>query len=526
MNLKINATVIAAAAAICLTAGCGEGPVKDNPGTEPAEPQSEAFEIDPVDALAMEADEMFFKGETNAVIERFTAALDEEKFAEHRPRVFSALLRFLLQTEMLDEAKARMDAAYEKGDFDLVRSSFGYIYSYLGETRRVEEAEAWMAHTLEVPGLPSDMRRQGIEWSMGARLQLGDTDGACVRAGELAKEFPDAAAEVIGRVCDRLFIDNALDKVEALLAVLTAADPAPAQVAEVALAIKIRLLAAKGEWDMARETFIASSGTISDQRLQKLLANIARAASKARQGEFIDAICSDILHNHADQQLSFTLAARLWAENAAATAPAQVPARLSELLDLGAPASQVCTLFMRTFYNTTRIEETLVEMIELGRRLDPLNDDEDIRSFIRTSVVDGSFILGKYEAAIEMLEKGIPGRDEQWTRMALSKVRAHKALYDEDWRDAVKYFREFMATIAGAKDEDTIDPETQVRHTKNMILGRNAKRIGDILMKIPDEPAAKEAYAEARDYFAKAREECADDPETLAVIEKEAAEVP
>ncbi len=526
MNLKISATAIAAVAAGCIVAGCGQKPAPADTEENPGEQQAGQIEIDPVEALAIETDALFFKGETNAVIERFTAALDDESFAEHRPRVFSALLRFLLQTDMVDEAKKRMDAAYGEGDFDLVHSSFGYIYSYLSETRRTEEAEAWVSHTLDVEGLPRDMRRQGLEWSMNARLQLDDADGACVRAKELAAEFPEIAATAINRACDRLFLENNHEKIDSLLAVLTSASPAPAEGGETALAIKIRLLAVRGEWDMARETFIATSGSISDPRLQRLLGNLANAASKSRQPEFIDAISSDILHNHADQRVTFSLAARLWAENAAASAPEKLPARLAELLDLGAPASQVCTLFMRTFYSTTRLNGTLVEMIELGRRLDSLNEDEDVRTFIRTSVVDGSFILGKYDTAIEMLEKGIPGRDEQWTRMALCKVRAHKALYDEDWREAVKHFREFMATIAGAKDEDTIDPESQIRHTKNMILGRNAKRIGDVLMKIPDEPAANEAYAEAKDYYAKAREECANDPETLAIIEQEAAEVP
>ena len=519
-----NAGAIAMAAlAVGILAGCSrpETVAVENPAGE------ETPAIDPFETLAMETDELFYKGETNAVIERFTAALASDDFTdETRPRVFSALLRFLLQTDMVEEAQKRMDGAYANGEFALARAGFGSIYFYFNEHQRTEDAEAWMSHTLEVEGLPSEMRRQGLDWSLASRLQLGDIDGACERAAQLATEFPNNAADMLNRACDRLFGDNRLDDVETILNVLVNAQPQPAQAGEVALAVKIRLLAARGEWDSARETFIATAGSIQDARLQALLRNVVRIASAAKRADIVDALCDDILHKHADKASTFSQAGRLWVENSAATAPAKLPARLSELLDLGAPASQVCTLFMRTFYSTTRLNDTLVEMIELGRRLDPLNEDEDIRTFIRTSVVDGSFILGKYDVAIEMLEKGIPGRDEQWNKMALCKVRAHKALYDEDWREAVKHVREFMALVAGAKDEDTIDPESQVRHTKNMILGRNAKRIGDILMNIPDEPAAKEAYDQARDYYAKAREECAGDAETLAIISQEEAELP
>jgi predicted negative regulator of RcsB-dependent stress response len=58
-----------------------------------------------------------------------------------------------------------------------------------------------------------------------------------------------------------------------------------------------------------------------------------------------------------------------------------------------------------------------------------------------------------------------------------------------------------------------------------MILGRNAKRIGDILIKIPDEVSAKKAFAEARDYYGKALAS-EKDPEVIKLINQEMAEVP
>ncbi|MGI6496054.1 MAG: hypothetical protein ACOX5G_08205 [Kiritimatiellia bacterium] len=512
----------------CLFAGCGASS-KERP--EGVEPEADAGELgvpapDPVEVLANETDELFFRGETNAVIERFTAALDEEEFAAHRPRVFNALMRFLLSTANVDEAKARMTAAYDARDFELANEGFGHIFFYLVHQGRSEEADAWLDRTLAVADLPAGMRRQAIDWSMSIRLERGDAEGACDRAMELAVEFPAIAAEQIERACDRLFAEDKLDLADALLSTLINAQPQPAMAGEVALGLKIRLLAARGEWDLARETFLAVCETLPDARLTRLLRHLAQRGTKARQAEFVDALCEKVLDMSASHPQSFPLAARLWVENIAASQPELLPDRLEKLLELDAAPTQVCTLFTRTFYRTTRLPDTLVRMLDLGTRLDALNDDEDLRTLLRTSVLDGSFLLGKYDTAIEMLERGIPGRDAAWNRMALCKVRAHKALYDEEWLDAVKYFREFMATVATAKDEDMTDPESDIRHTKNMVLGFNAKRIGDIFRKIPDEAAARESYAQAREYYAKAREECAGNPEALEIIEEEEATIP
>ena len=84
-----------------------------------------------------------------------------------------------------------------------------------------------------------------------------------------------------------------------------------------------------------------------------------------------------------------------------------------------------------------------------------------------------------------------------------------------------------MATVATAKEDDTSDPATGVVHSREMILGRNAKRIGDILsgMQPPDTANAAKAYAEAKDYYGKAlaREQ---DPAAVELIRKEMAGVP
>jgi predicted negative regulator of RcsB-dependent stress response len=59
-----------------------------------------------------------------------------------------------------------------------------------------------------------------------------------------------------------------------------------------------------------------------------------------------------------------------------------------------------------------------------------------------------------------------------------------------------------------------------------MILGRNARRIGDILASIPDAEAAAQAYAEARGCYEKAVAKLKDQPAARQIAEQEMARIP
>ncbi len=80
-------------------------------------------------------------------------------------------------------------------------------------------------------------------------------------------------------------------------------------------------------------------------------------------------------------------------------------------------------------------------------------------------------------------------------------------------------------SVIQVSQEDTSDPTTGVVHSREMILGRNAARIGDIYASIPDPEKAAEAYKEARDYYATALEK-AQEAGSIELIKKELAAIP
>lgn len=137
--------------------------------------------------------------------------------------------------------------------------------------------------------------------------------------------------------------------------------------------------------------------------------------------------------------------------------------------------------------------------------------------------LDASFLIEDYDRALKILEKGVAERDAAWHKMAITKVKAHKALKDKQYDDAIKYFREFMETLS---EEDTTDPVTDVVYSKLTLLGNNEKRIGDIYIEAGRSADAAKAYGAARDWYKKALGANKAGAETEKYIKEQIAALP
>ena len=109
--------------------------------------------------------------------------------------------------------------------------------------------------------------------------------------------------------------------------------------------------------------------------------------------------------------------------------------------------------------------------------------------------------------------------------MARNKLGAHLAIEEGRTDDAVAMFRDFMKHVETWTDA-TVDPSTGIAHTREMSLGFNAKRIGNIYRDAGRAEEAAKAYAEARDYFDQAMKGTEEGSKEAAYIEKEMAELP
>lgn len=512
-----------------LLLGCGCGREQAGDAGAKGEPATEAQEGEQQDILSQlfyEAENLFANGSTNETLALLEGALDNQDYAQHRRQVFAMLIRILLYTEQVDAASERMINAYAAGD-EIAGDAMGAVYFYHMERGDAAGAAAWTERVLATEGITDAVRRNMREWNLMAHIQLGSADKIVAICDSLFMNAPGGDAIVIlNRAIDMLFDRRQTDLVEKILAGASRTVTSDAGTRNLIMTTRLRLLAEQGKWDALAKIFPSAAETLPDAELLRAFRRVINAANQAKNGKVVDEMCSMVITNFAGKTSTAALAARQWADSAARNEPASLPDRLTALLNKDFPVNLVSGIFMRYFYDISDDQALVREMKDIGERIIPLLQDEDTKGSVMTMVLDSCFILEDYDSALAILRAGVHGYDAPWHEMAIAKVEAHKALAENRPVDAIKFFRAFMATVEVSKDGDAADPSTGVVHTREMILGRNAKRIGDIYRDLVKDPVqAASAYAEARAYYQKTLD-TKPDKEVVDIINSEMATIP
>ena len=510
--------------------GCGKPAPEKEAVAQPEAPageEAEVMEPDKLGELFSKADMLFSEGSTNDAVACLEQGLADPELADQRQQVFSMLIRLLVFADKVDDARARMLEACRTAP-DLAQGALGLIYSHYVESGDQKSAAEWTEAVLGVPELAPAIRRNMREWNFVSNIQLGETDKVVAVAAGLVRDAPAGDAVVIlQRGVDMLFDRKEYPVVERILGEAGKTVTSDAATRNLVTTARLRLLAAQGNWTGIAKELPAAAASLPDTDLQRALRRVLGAAAAARpQSPSVDDLCLIIINGFTNKVQAASVAARQWTDNAAKSAPAELPDRIELLLNRQFPSTLVSGIFLRYFYDVIEDPAVVKEMKDIGERLIPLAQDDDTRNSIRTMVLDSCFLVEDFDGALKILRAGVAGYDKDWHEMAISKVEAHKALKENRPMDAIKSFRAFMATVEAGKDNEAADPATGVVHTKPMILGRNAKRIGDIFRdQVKDAEEAKKAYAEARKYYQEALEG-KPEPEALKVIQTEMAEIP
>lgn len=481
-----------------------------------------------INQVMVQAERALAEGQTNQALASVEAAFGKPAFAAYRPQMLDSLLRLQLRCGRVDEARQRVRTV--SSDPALAAGACGLLYRYYRESGDATNALAWSAELTARPGVPPEIRRQAFEWHIDDQIVLRNDDQALAM---LAKAFatlqPAESMALVRFSIEALFGTGRLETIERVLDV-AAGQKAPAQeLNHLTIATHARLCSARGDWSALTNAFPNAANTLNDGELDGLLRAVIPVATKAGKRAVVDQCAEAVVFSPAasSNRTAVTTAARVWGENAMESDKGAFPGRLAAMLRAKVPAASVIDLFLRHYYVFTEQPVPLKELMAIGERLAPLAEDEDTRNDIKVKVLDGCFLVQDYDRALTMLEARIPGtgRTEQWHETAIIKVKAHRALQRNEPREAVTFFRGFMKLLRESKEADVSDPVTGLLFPKEMVLGRNARRIGDILGGIPDAAEAAKAYAEARALYEQALKDTKD-ADARKVIESEIAALP
>ena len=177
----------------------------------------------------------------------------------------------------------------------------------------------------------------------------------------------------------------------------------------------------------------------------------------------------------------------------------------------------------------------LKQMMAFSEALLPRCTDEGSANALRDRLLDGHFLVGDFDGAIAMLEKGLPGHELDWCKATVAKLRAHRAMeaaakpgldaaaVKKAKLEAIENFvafGEYMLTPANEKFEDC-DPTTGVIYSFEWVAAKNFMRSAVLAQEIGEKAKADELSARAKKYYKPALEKAKEDKKSLEALQAE-----
>lgn len=142
---------------------------------------------------------------------------------------------------------------------------------------------------------------------------------------------------------------------------------------------------------------------------------------------------------------------------------------------------------------------------------------------LRERRLDGFFLVGDYDGAVAMLDRGLDGRTPEWCRSTAAKLRAHKAMEAGDRKGAVKHltvFVDYMLSDA-MKDFEDSDPANGVVYSREWVAAKNYMRCATLSGEAGDAKAKAEFTEKAKPLYKTALEKVKDDEVSIKELKKE-----
>jgi len=465
------------------------------------------------------------QGQSQAAVATLRKIYDDKDYASFRQRLLGAMLCINLSTGRVEAAQALFREA-AAADPSQAAPVVGMIEENLFNSGRFDDLATWCA-SLQPLGFKDAQLTALADYHMKA-LEAGGKLGEIVKVlpGYLGR-LPEAAGlALIERQFAFVVRAKNFEAADGLVALVAGGTSSPAR-AGLAARMRVDLLIVQGKRAEAEGFFRQQAATLPEDAASAILRRLIDCANRERQVGASDALCRFVLDSVKDRPALRDAAAESWLANAQALG--SVDGMVERFVTLRKDGLKPAFLAVQLDRQYGFIMEKGAKQ-QFGPLLDlcqgfvaELNDDD--RARVSNIMLDFCFYLDRFETALAIVEKGVPGRDEKSMKTLAAKIRGHLLLQQGKPQEAVASFREFMGYIA-QEQGDQIDPVKGTRVTKEMILGLNAKRIGDILAGAADKEGAVKAYQEARDDYTTALKSFAESSAEYAKLKADIAAIP
>lgn len=481
-------------------AGCGRKPEAEPVAAEPAGPD--------VEAIMNEIFSMAEAGRIDEAVARMDEFAAETEDSELKTRLFAESLNLLLSDGRMEEAQARYLASAQ--DPERLRFAHGLIEEFLYRAGDFKALEAWCVTLLGLD-LPEDLTAGVMRHRVNAIRMDGRFDDVltAVRGDVLALDA-DKAAGITGWLIQTLIADGNLEEATRVVALVEETCGDRSVLCRQAASARVDLALAGQTWDGLLAVVQRAAGVLDDGGLAGVVDRACRGALAAGRPDVSDALAEWVLAERKASVAAAGRAARWWVLVARERGDVGLLLdRLGAVIGMDLAQGNVAGLAsvasgMLLSDGDGADAQRFIDMIDpLARAA----TGEQERSRYLGMLLDASFKADNFDYTIELIKGGIPQQDAEWHEVMLNKVSAHKAQRDGQIDEAVTRFRAFMKHVAEkAEDPGLVDPISGDRVTRPMILGLNARRIGDMLKGAGRGEEAAAAYEEAVRYYRQALE--------------------
>ena len=456
-----------------------------------------------VAAVLAEATARLERGDAAGAEKVYAKAMANPGLADGRGKLFGGWLKVLAGHGRLEEAQ-QLYHDVAPGNPTLAAAGFDVLARHMASLQEWGGLAAWMEALLDEP-LPPEMLERVCLVHLEASLRHGDLGPAIQLMPRVMQRLPPASARhVFGMLRQMLFSSQSRTALDGFLATLRKEVGDNPDWKSFILLSALSLDVFDAGWDDAEARFAElaerDDETAARDGLAMLLQGFFGAGEEAR----LDARCAQVLEAYPRKPLLLMEAAYRWLQQARrAGGPAVIVMRLQRIADSAVPADFVLKMYGDCLYEVLGREdrEPARAMVALGQALHSQLAAPGDRAGMQAMIFDAAFVAGDYALVLAQLDAGMAERDAEWHAMARNKVLAHQALENGNMAEAAARFSVFMAEIERTWTGPTADPSSGLTYSREMAMGFNARRIGDIFNKMGATNEAAVSYADARGYL-------------------------
>jgi len=481
----------------------------------------------PERAFWSELGALFQDGKTNEVLVRLEKAFTDESLSSERSGILRATVDINLRGDNVAAAcekflsAARMDPA-------LADQVSGMIESYLLRKERHAEFLDWCGSLAEID-FPERTRILLYRGRLEVYRREHDLNAILEAIRACSQEFPaEKTGEIVSPLLEAMLKGKEHEDLDALLDLMGYEFRNIRPVQKHVALVRFRSLVARARIDDAVKVFEENLQILDDHVAVSALNALVEKARLSRKVELTEHACVKAIDSRRPGSSLFQQASRHWILLARDFAsPVTIKERFSYLMQQDAQASHLVSLMNQVFYSIMgdgdpTVLKAFLDIIQVLYSK-PLAEDDRARA--ASLLLDGSFLTGDYARALQLLNDGVPQKDEEWHATLTPKIKAHEALAGGRKVEAIGFFREFMKHVSRS-EHDFPDPISGRHISKEFILGLNAARIAEIWSSLDEKDKAKAAYGEARSYYQEALRSAAEDSPTSEEIKSRLSKLP